>query len=106
MDEEILKIGVEGAAELNLRVSDEHLRRLAWEDHRNGGRGRAHAALALPVKPLIAAYGAAPIEERGDPLLFDGHLLDDNVLAVLPEVETRKYRWNHANTNWQTGASF
>jgi hypothetical protein len=90
----------------NAALSDEHLRQLAWEDRRRGGRGRANAVLALLLDTVVDAYRTAPIEERGNPLQFGGHLLDGNISVILPEVETRKYRWNHTDTNWLTGASF
>jgi hypothetical protein len=90
----------------SVAFDDDDLARLAWEDVRQGGRGRANAALALPLGALVDSYQWMPLEVRGSPRRFGGHLLDGNVPAVLPEVETRKYQWNQANTHWPTGASF
>jgi hypothetical protein len=74
-------------------AGDEELGRLAWEDARAGGRGRANATLALPLEPLVAAYRQIPVEQRGGPVRIGGRLLDGNVPAILPEVETSKYCW-------------
>jgi hypothetical protein len=72
-------------------ISDEHLGELALADRRRGGRGRANAVLTVPLEPLVAAYRATSVEARGSPVRIGGHLLTDNVPAILPEVETLKY---------------
>lgn len=71
--------------------SDQQLQQLAWEDWHRGGKGRANAVLALLLDEMVSAYGRIPTAERGNPLVLDGHLLDGNVPAILPEVECPKY---------------
>jgi hypothetical protein len=64
----------------NKRFSDRDLQRLAWEDARQGGRGRANAVLALPLDDVESAYRLAPA--GGGPIKIGEHQLDGNVLAL------------------------
>ena len=75
------------------RVSDEDLRQQALAEARAGGRGRANAALVLPLNDLAAAYLALRPEVRAAPLAFDGHLLDGNVPAVLDGVPVPEFEF-------------
>ncbi len=69
------------------RYSDQDLHDQALVEARNGGRGRANAILALPVKRLTEAYWAMSPEARVAPVSFiNGHELDGNVSAVLEGV--------------------
>lgn len=72
-------------------LSDDDLRRLAWEDAHSGRRGWASAILCLPLESLRAAYFAMPPEERNTPILFEGHRLDETVAAVLEGISVPKY---------------
>lgn len=74
------------------RYSDADLERIAREDARSGGRGRANAVLALDLDVLKAAYHSIPIDRRGGAILVEGHRLDANVSAILHEVEQTRYR--------------
>jgi hypothetical protein len=65
------------------RYSDEDLEKMAWEDARRGGRGRANAILALKLDELKDVYRSIPIERRHDPIKVGSHQLDGNVWAVL-----------------------
>ncbi len=68
------------------------LRRLAFDDAHNGGRGRANAMLVAAEEEIRAAFLAVPPEIRGQPLPFAGTLLEGNVAAVLEGVQVPKYR--------------
>jgi hypothetical protein len=68
------------------------LQRLALNDARKGGRGRANAILAAAEDGIRAAYLAIPPEIRGQPLPFADTVLEGNVAAVLEGVQVTKYR--------------
>jgi hypothetical protein len=74
------------------RVSNETLRQLAFEDARNGGRGRANAILTIPMDLLNDVYLARSLEARDLPISFENHQLDESVGAVLQNVHVPKYR--------------
>jgi hypothetical protein len=71
--------------------SDQDLHDLALQDAQNGGRGRANAILALPLKRITAAYLAMPPEERNTPILFEKNRLDETVATVLEGVSAPRY---------------
>jgi hypothetical protein len=73
------------------QFSDEDLKELAWQDKRHGGRGRANAILTLGLEQLISAYQSLPLDSRSRPIDYNGHRLDMNVLAILPEIEQLVY---------------
>lgn len=72
--------------------SDQHLRELAMEEMQRGGKGRANAILALPLKHVTDAYLAKSLQERNAPILFGEQRLDETVSAVLEGIPVPKYR--------------
>jgi hypothetical protein len=71
--------------------SDADLHAQALADFQRGGRGRANAVLAMPLKQVTDAYLALPPEARLQPLNFNNHLLDVTVTAVLANVSVPIY---------------
>jgi len=71
--------------------SDADLQALALADLEQGGRGRANAVLAVPLKDVTDAYLALPPEARLQPLNFNNHLLDVTVTAILANVPVPIY---------------
>ena len=71
-------------------LSHQDLCDLALEDAQNGGKGRANAVLALPMKLIRAVYSAMPPEERYAPIYFENNLLDGTVPAVLDGITIPK----------------
>jgi hypothetical protein len=76
----------------NVSQSDENLRELALEDARKGGNGWANAVLAIPLNQISAHYSATSPEDRNQPVLFQGHLLDETVAATLEKISVPKYQ--------------
>ena len=83
-------------AQVMLRNSEDHsnqaLRGLALMDFQNGGKGRANAVLALPLKQTVDVYTATSFEERDFPIMFQENRLDETVSAILEGVTTPKYQ--------------
>jgi hypothetical protein len=82
----------EAMAKNSADLPDGDLERLALEDARNGGRGRANAVLALPLGRVREAYLAITPRERNAPVSFGQHRLDETVAAVLEGVSVPRYR--------------
>jgi len=74
------------------QYSDQDLQNMAWEDIRQGGRGRANAILVLGLDDLKEVYRSIPTDKRGEPIRIGEHQLDGNVLAILGEVDNPKYQ--------------
>ena len=72
--------------------SNQDLQELAVEDARNGGKGRANAMLALPLKLIRDVYLGMSPEARNTPISFESHRLAETVGAVLEGVTVPKYR--------------
>jgi hypothetical protein len=72
--------------------SDEDLQELVWRDAQNGGKGRANAILALPMKHISSYYLALSPKERNVPVLFEKDRLDETVAAVLEGIPVPKYQ--------------
>jgi len=73
--------------ENNESISHEKLCALALN-----GKGRANAALALPLKQLTDHYVAISPKERNAPILFENHRLDETVPAILEGIPVPKYQ--------------
>jgi hypothetical protein len=73
-------------------ISDQDLAERARIDAQLGGRGRSNAVLALPLPNLIRGYQDMDQDALDEPVCWQGHWLDGNVLAVLEEIETRRYQ--------------
>lgn len=67
------------------------LREQALENARDGSRGRANGIYAALLSRICDAYSAAPLDERAEPLPFDGTLLSGNVPAVLEGILSPKF---------------
>ena len=70
----------------NQKYSDQDLEKIALEDARNGGRGRANAVLALPLDSVKAAYLSIPPEKAYRKFVVGNHSLDESVSVVLSNV--------------------
>ncbi|MEA4907771.1 MAG: hypothetical protein GYA17_21450 [Chloroflexi bacterium] len=73
-------------------TTDPALARLAREDARRGGRGRANAVLTLSLSRVRQAYAALPPAGRYRGITLAGHALDQSVLAILDGVDAPQYR--------------
>lgn len=73
-------------------ISHEDLCELALKDAQNGGKGRANAILALPLKQITDVYLAMLSQERNAPILFEENKLDETVPAVLEAITVPKYK--------------
>jgi hypothetical protein len=74
--------------------SNEILRELALEDQRKGGKGWANAVLTLSANEVKAFFLATSPEDRNQPVLFQGHHLDETVAAVLEGIPVPKYQYD------------
>ena len=63
--------------------SDKELKESAWQDSRQGGRGRANAVLVLPLDELRDVYRKVSSDKSRRSVHFKEHLLDGNVWVVL-----------------------
>jgi hypothetical protein len=75
----------------NELYSDEELGRLALEDSRNGGRGRADSILILPLNLVLESYLALPLEIRHQKIVIGNHRIYESVLAILGTVDVPEY---------------
>jgi hypothetical protein len=73
-------------------LSHKALRELALEDARNGGKGRANAVLAVPLKRISNAYLARSPNERNTPIWFEDNRLNETVPAMLEGISVPKYQ--------------
>jgi hypothetical protein len=74
------------------RYSNHNLQELALENARNGGKGRANAILAFPLKLISDAYLGMPPEARNTSFLLEDNYLDESVAAILEGVSAQRYR--------------
>lgn len=72
--------------------SNEKLRVLALEDAQRGGKGWANAVLTVPANKVTSFYRSTSPEDRNQPVLFQGHRLDETVAAILENVSVPKYQ--------------
>lgn len=73
------------------RFSNKDLHKIALEDARQGGKGRANALLVTGLHELTEIYSSISINRHSGPVHFGEHLLDGNVPAVLEEIRHPKY---------------
>jgi hypothetical protein len=73
-------------------VSDQALCERALRDAGSGGKGRANAAFALPLRAVTSFYVGLSPNERNQPVNFEGHQLDEAVAAVLAGIRVPKYQ--------------
>jgi hypothetical protein len=66
------------------RYSDQDLQRMAWEDARRGGKGRANAVLAVGLDDVEEAFRG-----QNGPVRVGDHQLDGNVAAILNRGDER-----------------
>jgi hypothetical protein len=73
-------------------VSNQDLCELVLKDVQNGGKGRANAILALPLKLISDVYLAMSPQERNRSVLFEKYRLDETVPVVLEGITVPKYQ--------------
>jgi hypothetical protein len=73
-------------------LSHQRMCDLALEDARNGGKGRANAVFALPLKAITDTYLALSLKERNSPIFFEENRFDETVPAVLEGITVLKYQ--------------
>jgi hypothetical protein len=73
-------------------LSRQDLCKLTLEDAQNGGKGRANAILALPLKQISDHYLALSSKEHTDLIMFAQNLLDDTVSVILEGIPLPKYQ--------------
>jgi hypothetical protein len=74
------------------RLSNEHLREMAREDSRRGGRGKANAIVTLALDDVMDAYTSIPLEGRSKPVRVGQYRLDGNVPAILQNIDHPRYQ--------------
>jgi hypothetical protein len=73
-------------------LSHQQICELAMQNARNGGKGRANAVLALPLKSVTDTYVTRSLKERNSAIFFEEHCLDETVAAVLEGIAVQKYQ--------------
>ncbi len=74
------------ALESSRRTSDQDLRTAALEEAREGGRGRANAALVLGLEEFRARYFSLPEKRHGRPFRLEGRRFAGNVSIILEGI--------------------
>ena len=72
--------------------SDSEVAALAQQDFDNYGKGRFNTVLTLPVDSVMDSYLVLAPESRYREITVDQHLLDESVLAILPDVAVPEYQ--------------
>ena len=72
--------------------SYQDLCKLAEDNAQNGGKGKANAILALPMKFIRDVYLAMPPNERNVPVIVKNNRLDETVPAVLEGITQPQYQ--------------
>jgi hypothetical protein len=72
--------------------TDPEVAALARQDFDNYGRGRFNTVLTLPLQSVMDTYLALASEARYREITVDQHVLDESVLAILPEVDIPEYQ--------------
>jgi hypothetical protein len=71
---------------------NQDLQETALKDVRNGGKGRANAILAIPLKRITDRYLTLPPKDRNTPISFEQNQLSETVPIILDGITVPKYR--------------
>jgi hypothetical protein len=74
------------------RYTDKDLHKMAIENAKRGGKGRANAILILDKDQIMDTYYSIPLEKRSEPVYIGGHQLSDNVPAILDKIKHPRYQ--------------
>jgi hypothetical protein len=74
------------------QFTDEDLQNQALLDAQHGGKGRANAILVLGYDDLIESYRSLSLEKRNGLFCFEGHQIEENVLAMFGEIAQTRYQ--------------
>jgi hypothetical protein len=74
------------------RLSDADLQELVRQDAQSGGKGRANAIMAIPIKRINDFYLAKSSKERDRPVSFEKNRLAETVPAILDGIPVPKYQ--------------
>jgi hypothetical protein len=72
--------------------ADEDVAALARQDLDNYGQGRFNTVLTLPLGSIMDSYLALAPEARYREVTVEEHVLDESVLAILPDVDVPQYQ--------------
>jgi hypothetical protein len=72
--------------------ADQDVAALAQKDFDNYGKGRFNTVLTLPLDSVMDSYLALAPETRYREITVDQYVLDESVLAILPDVEVPEYQ--------------
>lgn len=78
--------------ENNERLTHKRMCELALVDAHHGGKGRANAVFAIPLKTITDTYLALSITERNAPIILEENRIDETVPAVLGGIKVLKYK--------------
>ena len=73
-------------------LSDADLQELVRQDAQSGGKGRANAIMAIPIKRINDFYLAKSSKERDRPVPFEKNRLAETVPVVLEGIAIPKYQ--------------
>jgi hypothetical protein len=76
----------------NESLSDANLQELVRQNEQSGGKGRANAILAIPIKRITDFYLAVSPQERNLPVSFEKNRLGETVPVVLKGIAIPKYQ--------------
>jgi len=72
--------------------SDKDVGALARQDVAKYGKGRFNTVLTLPMNSVKESYLALAPDERYREIIVNQHMLDESVLAILPDVDVPQYQ--------------
>ncbi len=75
----------------NVQFSNSDLQKMAWEEFRQGGKGRANAILVLGLNELNDLYSSIRVDNLTQQINFKEHQLDGNIPAILEGIHHSKY---------------
>jgi len=73
------------------RVTNRELSEKVQKDSESGGKGRANAILAMPLKRVEDHYASLSLDERNKSVVLDGHQMAETIPAILGGIEVPKY---------------